>query len=268
MFQVCISCAYNFFEPASYVNYLAKKNGFQKFFATHHDITIAGFYKHSLNFSNVLHVYIEGDGAPWPYPWLPPDDPTPISPIALEMAIADTHSNVLYLARPCQLTLSSHAKDCHLKLWTSARFSPEVVDATNNAISLFKDIHKVDKIIMFGYSGGGSVSALVAANRRDVIGLITASGTLDHKVWTKFHNASPLKESLNPINFAKQLSQIPQVHFIGEVDTITPPLIAKSYLNNLNKHHKAQLIFLKDFDHSCCWVKNWPKLLESVKFIN
>ena len=199
---------------------------------------------------------------------MPPENPTPFAPIAFQLALKDPHPNVLYMARPCQLTTGKEREGCHIELWTSARFSIDVVNSTDFAISRYLKFIKGHKVVLFGYSGGGSIAALVAAKRKDTKGLITVSGTLDHEVWTSHHKVNPLYNSLNPIQFGQELSKIPQIHFIGEEDEIMPRIIAESYLKSLDNNHGAEIINLMKYDHSCCWVNSWPKLLSKISFIN
>jgi dienelactone hydrolase len=268
LFPLCVACETYLFDPADDINSLASKYGWQKYSATYRNLTLAGFFKGTSKQADVLHIYIEGDGAPWPSPWAPPEDPTPLTPVALKMALADPHPHILYVARPCQLTRGKARQGCHIKLWTSARFSSAVVDLTNTAITRYVDRIGATQLVLFGYSGGGAVAALVAARRMDVISLVTAAGTLDHAAWTAHHKATPLKGSLNPARFGKKLSKISQIHFVGENDDIMPLSIAKSYLKNLGAFNKAQIILLTDYDHSCCWASDWPKLLLQANLLD
>ena len=268
LISLCVSCGNYLFNPAGSINDLADRSGLQKYSAIHKNLTIAGFFKRSSIRTNVLHVYVEGDGAPWMLPWSPPKDPTPQNPIALKLAIADPYSHVLYLARPCQLTRGAARKGCHIKLWTTARFSPIVIEAINAVITRYAQRTGANKLVLYGYSGGGAIASLVAARREDVIGLMTVAGTLDHEAWTSHHKVSKLTESLNPAKFGYKLSQIPQIHYIGGNDENMPYLVAHSYLNKLGNNHKAQLVNIKDYDHSCCWVENWPNLLGEYNFHN
>ena len=260
------SCSSILFDSADKINDLADRVGWKKYFNISESLTLAGFYKPFSVNTNILHVYIEGDGARWIHSSLPPDDPTPNLPVSLKMAIADPHPNVLYLARPCQLTRGLARKGCSYKLWTYARFSPTVIETTNSAISSFVERLGKVKIVLYGYSGGGAVAALVAAKRLDVIGLVTVSGTLDHEAWTTHHNVSPLEGSLNPVNFKSKLSSIPQIHYTGEDDKVVPNLVVKSYIRKLNINNKAKVISFKNYNHYCCWIKNWPKILKINKF--
>jgi hypothetical protein len=51
-----------------------------------------------------LSVYIEGDGLAWMSRRRLSRDPTPVDPLALDLAALDPAANVVYLARPCQHT--------------------------------------------------------------------------------------------------------------------------------------------------------------------
>ncbi len=57
-----------------------------------------------------LSIYIEGDGLAWVSPSQPSDDPTPIDPVALRLALAQPTGRAVYVARPCQYgDASSHS---------------------------------------------------------------------------------------------------------------------------------------------------------------
>jgi hypothetical protein len=262
LISLCVACQNYLFDPADDINSLASEYGWQNYSSTYKGLTLAGFIKRTSKNSDVIHIYIEGDGAPWPSPWAPPDDPTPLSPVALRMALVDPHPHILYLARPCQLTRGEARQGCHMKLWTSARFSSAVIDTTNSAITRYVGRTGATQLVLFGYSGGGAVAALVAARRTDVTVLVTAAGTLDHSVWTAHHKASPLRESLNPVSFRNRLKKIAQIHFVGGSDEIMPESVVGSYLKNLGASHEARMVKLADYNHSCCWARDWAMLLQ------
>jgi hypothetical protein len=130
--------------------------------------------------SDTLTVYIEGDGLAWLTSSIVSDDPTPRKPVGLELALRHPNSAVAYLARPCQYVEKADWRDCGKKYWTSHRFAPEVIAASNAAIDALKNRAGASKLVLIGYSGGGAVAALVAARRHDVVQLITVAGNLDH----------------------------------------------------------------------------------------
>ena len=82
---------------------------------------------------------------------------------------------------------------------------------------------------MIGFSGGGAVAILVSAQRRDVTGIRTVAGNLNHKVWTTYHNVNPLKGSLNAVDVANKVSDIPQIHYVGDLDRNIGLRLAESF---------------------------------------
>lgn len=196
---------------------------------------------------------------------MPSPDPTPLDPVALELAIADPSPAVLYLARPCQFVESAQRRGCHSAIWTTHRFSEDVVAATDRAISQVKRQLEADTVTLIGFSGGGAVAALVAARRDDVAGLVTVAGVLDHRVWTTHHGVTPLFGSLNPRDFADVLGSVRQVHFVGGRDPTVPPNIARSYMAAMGEGHEATLRIRAEQEHHCCWAEVWPDLLSSAE---
>lgn len=206
----------------------------------------------------ILTVYIEGDGAPWDSATRPPRDPTPLNPVSLRLAIQDKRAPLLYVARPCQYLDESGLAACDPRYWTRARFSPEVIDAVNQAVDEAKTAMRGKQVRLIGFSGGGVLAALLAIRRHDVDSLVTLAAPLDVAVWTAFHEISPLYESLNPVDFASALSRIRQIHFIGGRDKIVPP----AYLSTLrDKTPFADYVVVPGQSHDCCWDNTWPALL-------
>jgi hypothetical protein len=56
---------------------------------------------------------------------------------------------------------------------------------------------------------------------------------------------------------------IEQTHFVGEKDKIVPKIVVESYLSKLLFKDKITINIIKDFNHSCCWEKAWPSLLNT-----
>ncbi len=214
------------------------------------------------NCSNgVANVYIEGDGLSWVTSSKISNDPTPIEPTALKMFMQDSSSCKVYLARPCQYVSSAI---CSKKYWSSHRFSNEIVNSINEAISSLKSQNNIHKFNLIGYSGGGAVAALIATKRSDINYLITVAGNLDIDYWVKKHNISPLTGSLNPANYSSLLENIKQFHYIGANDRIVGEDEFKSYLSKFNNKSKIKYNILSDYSHSCCWSNNWKNLLNRV----
>lgn len=209
-----------------------------------------------------LTVYIEGDGLAWVSRSQPSSDPTPMNPLALKLALADSRQQSAYLARPCQFVRNDR---CERRYWTSARFAPEVIDAMDDAVSQLKAQFHAQKLKLVGYSGGGAVAALVAARRHDVVQLVTVAGNLDHEAWTNLQHISPLTESLNAADFWQRLVDIPQMHFVGANDRTVPYAVAASYQARFPRGHRPEIKVVDGADHHCCWVKQWPDLIEALK---
>lgn len=176
-------------------------------------------------------VFIEGDGFAWRTRNQPSPNPTPEDPVGLKLAFnfarENSNKNVLYLARPCQYTKPESNPSCHSRYWTSHRYAEEVVAATNLAITQI--VPAGAKLDLWGYSGGAALAILVAARRDDVKSIHTVAGNLDPSLLNKHHGVSPLISSLDPLSFAQKLSLVPQVHYVGEHDTVVPKKIAESW---------------------------------------
>ncbi|MDB6060189.1 MAG: hypothetical protein JWM78_292 [Verrucomicrobiaceae bacterium] len=181
--------------------------------------------------TSVLSIYIEGDGLAWIASDIPSTDPTPTHFLALQLALAQPNGVSAYLARPCQYVSNQNAHDCSKAIWTDERFSARVVHAMNNAVSVLKHRFNSKQIVLVGYSGGGAIAALVAAQRDDVSQLITVAGNLDTTTWASIHRFLPLSKSLNPIDFVAQLKMLPQIHLVGLKDDVVPPIVVESFVN-------------------------------------
>jgi len=213
---------------------------------------------------DVLSIYIEGDGLAWRSRRRISSNPTPVKPMALQLALLD-QGTAAYLARPCQYV--NKQSGCDPVLWTSARFSEDTIASTNAAIDLLKQQFSANQVRLIGYSGGGAVATLVAARRDDVSQLVTVAGNLDHVAWTSHHNVSPLTNSLNPADAWPTLQYIPQVHLVGESDYNTGVFVANSYRQRFPPEHQPLIRIVEGADHSCCWVDKWPELLKSIKTV-
>lgn len=208
-----------------------------------------------------LTVYIEGDGFAWVTGSLPSPDPTPRDPLALRLALVHRNGNAAYLARPCQY-VDAERNGCSQRYWTEERFAPEVITSAGLAIDKLKARFGATRLVLVGYSGGGGVAALLAARRDDVERLVTVAGNLDHSAWTGFHRVRPLLGSLNAADFSDKLASLPQVHFLGGRDRVIPPDLARQWPRGISGGGGRNLEVIPDFDHACCWGKEWLRLLD------
>jgi pimeloyl-ACP methyl ester carboxylesterase len=246
-----------FISRAAYADKIAA--GWQKQAFRTDRFDLAGYARLGNPADPSLAVFIEGDGVSYITRTEISPDPTPEHPVALQMAVKHPAANVLYLARPCQYAGGYKGRGCEPAFWTSARFAPEAVAALDQAITQFTAARGLRSITLYGYSGGGTMAALLAARRQDVAGFVTVAAVLDHQVWTSHFGDSPLRYSLNPIDSVGQLRGIPQRHFVGQRDSTVPLLVAQSYLRRA-RLSDATVTVVPRADHTCCWADLWPDL--------
>lgn len=210
-----------------------------------------------------LTVYIEGDGLAWVSRREPSADPTPRTAIGLALAAADPAANVVYLARPCQFTPMEWNPACGVPYWTGKRLAPEVITSMNEAVSHFVAQVPGQRIHLAGYSGGGAVAILIAARRHDVASIRTVAGNLDSEFVNQLHHVSPMPESGNPFNFARQVATIPQMHYSGADDKVVPPEVARRFVLAADSRC-VQTRTVPGMTHNSDWGQLWPALLATM----
>jgi pimeloyl-ACP methyl ester carboxylesterase len=223
--------------------------------------TLRVFHKGLDQHSDVLAVYIEGDGMAWRRRSVLSDDPTPADPVSLKLAARDPGPAVLHIARPCQYLAADELTRCAPKYWSSHRYSIEVLSAMSSAIDWGLRRSGAGSVLLFGYSGGGVIATLLAARRSDVIALVTVAANLDHGYWTAMHGISPLTGSLDAADVAGSIAHILQLHLVGEEDEIVPPTIIEAYRKRSPESARIAVRIVPGFDHHCCWEKAWPELV-------
>lgn len=209
--------------------------------------------------SDLLTIYIEGDGLAWVASDMPSFDPTPAQPIALRMALAQPEGTAAYLARPCQYT-GPNARHCTQTYWTRKRFAPEVVETMNDAVSTLKTRFNAKSLQLVGYSGGGAIALLIASRRTDAPRVVTVAGNLDTDAWTRHHRITPLTGSLNPAHEQARLATVKQIHLSGSQDSTIPPQIAQDFASRFAPHQRPATRTLDGYTHHCCWAENWHSL--------
>jgi hypothetical protein len=211
-----------------------------------------------------INVYIEGDGYAWATSSDPSSDPTPLNPLALRLAAADSAPSVLYLARPCQFRPAGTRDSCDTSFWTSHRFAESVVAALDGAIDRTLPPSPRRRLTLIGYSGGGGLAVLLAARRTDVAAVVTVAGNIAHGVWTSHHKVSPLRGSLDPIDSADRLAGVRQLHLTGANDGIVPRLIADTFARRSPASACIRVVTIADAAHDKGWLENWPALLSRM----
>jgi pimeloyl-ACP methyl ester carboxylesterase len=210
--------------------------------------------------SESLRIYIEGDGRAWATRSRLSDDPTPSNPVALGLSTVDHSDNVAYIARPGQFS-PPDAAVCDPTYWSARRFAPEVVEAFDKAIDILKEKSGAKRVELVGYSGGGAIAILVAAQRGDVSSLRTVAGNLDPKALCAYHNVSRLDGSMDPLGVAEKTANIPQRHFVGSKDKIVPLSIAESFAEKEGDKNYDTVTIVDGATHSAGWEERWAELL-------
>ncbi len=175
---------------------------------------------------DAVHIYIEGDGRAFDSAGRPTFDPTPRGTFLRDIAMSDSASNVVYMARPCQFIKSDA---CTISDWTDGRFSRKIIESVAYAV---KQVSGNKPIILIGYSGGAMVSGLLIENHPelDVKKWITIAGVLNHSDWTGYFGDAPLDQSMN----IEKIPSLPQIHYVAEKDKTVPLDLSKSWLNEEN----------------------------------
>lgn len=246
--------------PVRHMQALAQANGLQE------AVVSSGKFDHRV-YRNLpagktreLNVYLEGDGAPWLFRYIVMPDPTPRRPMMLSMMAEDPYPS-FYLGRPCYNGFAKRP-ECDSKLWTSGRYSRQVVNSM--AIVLEKEIEKrsVEHVNLFGHSGGGALAVLLASRIPQTRFVVSLAGNLDIDAWTTRHGYSPLFSSLNPARSAPLSADIVQVHLMGGQDHKIPPELVKPWV--IQQQNTYGVVF-ENYDHSCCWSKYWQALLRQIR---
>lgn len=253
---VVSSCASDLNKRVKEANDLAAANKFEQKLVESGDFVVTTYQR--INDKNLPYVfYLEGDGRAFIGRYNISDNPTPGRPMLLKLAILDDRPNVVYIARPCQYTPLEQSPKCQQVYWTDKRMAEEIITSVNGAIEA---ISKEKDVSLVGFSGGGGVAVLIAARNKHVKNIITIAGNLDHIAFNKHHNATPMTGSLNPIDYAEQISHIPQLHLSGGKDKRVPSFIAISYVAKSAAKNVLQKTII-NAEHMKGWEEVWPKLL-------
>jgi pimeloyl-ACP methyl ester carboxylesterase len=210
--------------------------------------------------NDLLALFIEGDGRPWVDGGRSvASDPTPRAPIALQLAL-ETPGSVLYLGRPCYFAARSDPA-CQMRWWTSGRYADVIVTSMAAAAKRFINEHSVQRVLLVGYSGGGTLAVLLAEQLPQVVGLVSIAGNLDPDAWTQQHHYLPLTTSINPALQAPLTPALPQWYLIGGRDVNVTDGMASRYLRRVPP---ASIWRFEDFDHACCWARAWPEVYAHI----
>jgi pimeloyl-ACP methyl ester carboxylesterase len=209
--------------------------------------------------SRSLHVYLGGDGTPM---WAggPAADPTPRNPLVLRLLAIDPQP-AIYLGRPCYHGLT-RSPGCSGELWTTARYSEEVVGSLEVVVRRLVKANRFERISWFGYSGGGTLAMLLAERFAETQSVVTVAANLDIEAWAEHHDYAPLSASLNPASRPRLPKSIVQRYYVGALDRVVPLDIAAKALGLAGESDR--FIVIADYDHVCCWDQIWPDILSEL----
>lgn len=215
-------------------------------------------YHHLQKDAKILKIFIEGDGFAWVDRYTISNNPTPIEPVALKLAIQNHSQNKAYISRPCQYITTDICDD---KYWSDKRFSHEVIKSVNEVVSNLKSKTQAKKIELVGFSGGAAVAILVASRRDDISKIKTIAGNLDHKLLHKLHKIAPMQGSLNAIDVVNKISHIPQIHYVGQDDKVVSKDIAYSFKNKAKNSDNIKVVVVPNTTHTKGWLEYFREKL-------
>lgn len=220
------------------------------------------FTKYRIVDDRPINIYIEGDGNAWETKTKLSSDPTPKNPESMLLAMIDKNPNVVYIARPGQYLKEEDLKKCSSDYWSLKRYSEDVVIAINQVIDHYvKEKH--NKVHLIGFSGGGTIAALLPFYRNDILSVTTVAGNLDHKALGFITNTTLLKFSLNPQDFAYKYPKIPQHHIIGNKDHLLKENITIKFALTQPHVNCIKISIVSEQGHSN-WSKLWLDLQQQL----
>ncbi len=205
-----------------------------------------------------LRVYIEGDGNAFSAQGLPSLNPTPHTPVGLNLAIADTTEQPLvYLGRPCQWVSLTAA--CTKPVWTSERFTPEVL---RDYTSLVASLAQGQEVELVGFSGGAFVAYGVGRALSNVVRVTTVAGNLNPNFINQHHRVpSLLVAPLPPLQHPLHLQML-----WGARDNVIPAALGTTMAAEADASCKASHM-IPGTTHVKGWVGWWNENVEMIKSI-
>lgn len=188
-----------------------------------------------------------------------------VNPMAARLAAQDKSTNVVYLTTPCYTMSSSVILNdvklrCVKKHYTDGPVSQAVIDTYMKALDNVRRYHGVDAFVLNGYGSGAAVATILAAKRMDVEALRTVSSRLDTANYPDLKANAYSANGLNPVDYAKTLSYLPQYHFIGQEDYADAVKVYHNYARAVGPSWCMRHSLIPDADYTDGWVEQWSAL--------
>lgn len=204
-------------------------------------------------------IYLEGDGLVINIRGEVAQNPTPTDPMALKLASVDNREiSKIVINRPFHFTNRINADS---RYWTTARYSPEVIQAIHDVIKTCQARFNFETIEIVAYSGGAAVALLLVPKFDNLTKITSFAGNLDHVNWTKYHKSQPLFESLDPLKNKALLAKISQTHFVGESDDNTTAELAQIYKQKVGSDN-VTIVAVPGFSHDSNWPEIWKEQIK------
>ncbi|HEX2859010.1 MAG TPA: hypothetical protein VHP58_02260 [Alphaproteobacteria bacterium] len=228
--------------------------------------------------SDIVRIYIEGDGQAYITPLQPSGNPTPKKPVALDLAKAENKDGgVFYLARPCQFA-NLNSQPCGREVWTIARFDEQVMDGYAAAVRKLLSGQPLPETgsqlaempgaqvagrqaVIIGYSGGAAIALEVAKRVPQVIGVITVAGNIDPAATNEWHRVSAMPTAVRPYQYPGRLAEIPVLHLVGAKDEVIRPELTRQVIDGAGRLACTKIEVVPDASHNEGWGKVWPVAL-------
>lgn len=213
--------------------------------------------KKTLSKHESVHLYIEGDGDAFTPQGTPSANPTPRTPVALQLALADTTAaRTLYISRPCQWVDVTQYPKCKKAAWTTQRFTSAVLQ---DYTALIEELTQNQSLTLIGYSGGAWLAYGVGQRLENATAVISVAGNLNPNAVNAHHHV-PL---MDVAPFTQPEKPLPMLMLTGGKDRVIPPKLSEA----MQAERPAGCVTLKvipEATHTEGWVENWRQMLAEI----
>ena len=211
--------------------------GFERRYVQTRHFTISIWEKTSIKSGHPLRLYFEGDG-----------NPNPRIQVAKQLAESDKTDNIIYITRPCQW---SNDKICDEKpnIYQDQRFHEEIMAEMEELTHYLIRKHKAPSVELIGYDGG-AVIALNMAVKLPTTRIITVAGITDIEAYNTYHGKETPEDTENPVSHLAVLQKIPQIHYVGKDDTITPRHLVEHFVTKMSNPKSAVVKLVPNTGHA------------------